>query len=542
MRFGLAVQLLVFGVSVLAARVQVTWDVGYKSISRDGFSTWRAIGANGQVPIPPIYVTQGDVLELTAINHLDKPITLHAHGLFQRNSTFYDGVGMVTECGIPPGGQYTYMIDTGEQHGLYFIHGHYGLEMSEGLRAPFIIQEKEQSTEYDEDILLTLEDWGQQPEGELIERLKQVSTDSLPNDYKTGLVNGINGNISQTVQFECNRRYRIRVLNIGLDQSFKVQIPGHTMHVIEADGVTTKPLRVDGLDLAPGQRYSVIVQALESDEFNYGLNVTMYADFLDPVPGLTPRYYPQVIEYRKGASMREYAQQSDDALVWPDDFTLEPRDECEMGSADRVIELNKRNYLPGMGLPYYGLGNASYASVRVPTMLSALTMGDLARDPLVYGPQSSVIVLNYMENVELVVRNGMNRSHPMHVHSRVFQVVERGPWGDAQAMGKRVVPLQVARPNNPMRRDTVVLPEFGYIKLRFKADLPGAVSIVHCHTEHLAQGMAVVLVEAPRVLQQNARVPQALLDNCRALGFPISGNGAGNQGYDLTGLPPAIAL
>ncbi|KAJ2244366.1 ferroxidase fet3, partial [Coemansia sp. RSA 454] len=223
--------LLVFGVSVLAARVQVTWDVGYKSISRDGFSTWRAIGANGQVPIPPIYVTQGDVLELTAINHLDKPITLHAHGLFQRNSTFYDGVGMVTECGIPPGGQYTYMIDTGEQHGLYFIHGHYGLEMSEGLRAPFIIQEKEQSTEYDEDILLTLEDWGQQPEGELIERLKQVSTDSLPNDYKTGLVNGINGNISQTVQFECNRRYRIRVLNIGLDQSFKVQIPGHTMHV-----------------------------------------------------------------------------------------------------------------------------------------------------------------------------------------------------------------------------------------------------------------------------------------------------------------------
>ncbi|KAJ2246024.1 ferroxidase fet3, partial [Coemansia sp. RSA 475] len=59
---------------------------------------------------------------------------------------------------------------------------------------------------------------------------------------------------------------------------------------------------------------------------------------------------------------------------------------------------------------------------------------------------------------------------------------------------------------------------------------------------HLAQGMAVVLVEAPRVLQQNARVPQALLDNCRALGFPISGNGAGNQGYDLTGLPPAIAL
>lgn len=56
---------------------------------------------------------------------------------------------------------------------------------------------------------------------------------------------------------------------------------------------------------------------------------------------------------------------------------------------------------------------------------------------------------------------------------------------------------------------------------------------------HLEVGLAVQLVEAPLQAQLYAdKVPQALKDNCLALGFPDSGNAAGFASTtDLDGLP-----
>ncbi|KAJ2240550.1 ferroxidase fet3, partial [Coemansia sp. RSA 454] len=277
----------------LAVRVQVTWDIGYLNISRDGLSTWRAIGANGQLPIPPIYVTQGDVLELTAINHLDMPVTLHAHGLFQRNSTYYDGPALITECGIPPGSQFTYIIETRDQSGTYWVHSHYRMEGIDGLRTALVILDQDMSLldEYDEDVLLTLEDWGQEPNNDLMERLQVTPFANLSTDHPTVLINGINANFLQPIRFTSGRRYRLRVVSMSFTYWFKVRLPGHTMQVIEADGIYSQPSTVDGLDMCPGQRYSVIITAKESLEFNYALNVTFYSDYIPQISGLTPRYH-----------------------------------------------------------------------------------------------------------------------------------------------------------------------------------------------------------------------------------------------------------
>ncbi|KAJ2391037.1 ferroxidase fet3 [Coemansia sp. RSA 2611] len=533
---------VVWGMCARAAVFHVYWDVGHQNISRDGYSTWPAVGVNGQIPIPPIFITQGDVLSLNVRNSLDKPISLHAHGLFMRNSSYYDGVGMVTECGIPPGSNFTYLVETREQAGTYFIHGHYGLEVADGLRAPFIILDKgKPAVDYDKELLLTLEDWGQQPESQLLEYLKTVPTTALPNDFKTGLINGTNGNFSAPITVMRSTRYRLRILNIGLDHPFKFRMLGHKMQVIEADGVNVEPLEVDGLDIAPGQRYSVLLETLDSDNFNYIYNAIMVGDFIPLVEGLNPRYYIGAIEYRKDAAFRKFPLVSDSDLVWADEFNMVPLNRQELLPADRVIELEKRINLTEFGVPYYGLGNWSYTPALVPTLLSVLTTGSFASDSAIYGPQSSVIVLDYQESVELVIGNQMAKSHPLHIHSRVFQIVERGPFGNATAAGLPTVPLQQAG-KYPMQRDTLMLPEFGYVKLRFKADRPGAVSMFHCHTEHLDQGMAVVFVEAPELIQKYQRVPQQLLDNCRKLGIEVSGNGAGNIGYNLTGLPPAILV
>ena len=55
---------------------------------------------------------------------------------------------------------------------------------------------------------------------------------------------------------------------------------------------------------------------------------------------------------------------------------------------------------------------------------------------------------------------------------------------------------------------------------------------------HLEVGLAVQFVEAPLQAQQHNGVPQKLLDNCKALNLPTSGNAAGiASATNLHGLP-----
>jgi len=55
---------------------------------------------------------------------------------------------------------------------------------------------------------------------------------------------------------------------------------------------------------------------------------------------------------------------------------------------------------------------------------------------------------------------------------------------------------------------------------------------------HLSSGLAVVFIEAPEKLQESARMPQALYDQCDYWGLPTSGNVVGkNSTTDMKGQP-----
>ncbi|KAJ2138654.1 ferroxidase fet3 [Coemansia sp. RSA 678] len=529
------------GLQSLAARIQVTWDIGYLNISRDGLSTWRAIGANGQLPIPPIYVTQGDVLELTAINHLDMPVTLHAHGLFQRNSTYYDGPALITECGIPPESQFTYIIETRDQSGTYWVHSHYRMEGIDGLRAALVILDQDTSLldEYDEDVLLTLEDWGQEPNNDLMERLQVTPFANLSTDHPTVLINGINANLSQPIRFTPGRRYRLRVVSMSFTYWFKVRLPGHTMQVIEADGIYSQPSAVDGLDMCPGQRYSVIITAQESLEFNYALNVTFYSDYIPQISGLTPRYHHVPIVYRDNAPTKTFPLIEDHEVKWADEYAMESRDEQTLlEPVDQHIVLNVKTLVNKVGIPNYAFGNYAYNHVPVPPLFTALTTGDMALSPSVYAPQLNAIILQHNHIVELELRNPDTvMVHSYHCHGHAFQVVESGPVN-----ASLLVPVKRFRGRQPMRRDTITLAANRYVRLRIKADNPG-VWFQHCHQEqHSYSGLAFTLIEAPDVMQRTLRVPQEMVEFCRILGHPTQGNSAGRAGSDMTGIRPPLAI
>ncbi|KAJ2448094.1 ferroxidase fet3 [Coemansia sp. RSA 2336] len=533
----------------LADIVRVDWDVGYVQVNRDGYINRRAIGVNGALPIPPVYMYHGDTLLLTVRNSLDMGTSIHAHGLYQNGSAYMDGAGMVTQCGIPPGESFTYRIYA-EQVGTYWLHGHYHSQNADGLRTPLIIQERRPAYKYDEEMLFFLEDWYPT---EAVPKMQEVLAPSPsglppPPTFPYGLINGYNGNDTKPIRFRPGGRYRIRVVNMATTEWWKFTIPGHKLEVIEADGVVSHPHVVDGLDLAPGQRYSAIVTAHDTAEFNYMYNCTLYADFVPWIAGLNPRHYLGLVEYHPDAPVKHIATPDDNLLKWANDIEMRALDGAPAMPVDRQIELKTRGYVTTDQRNLRELGTAPYTDPqKVPTLFTAMSMGELASDPRVYGPQSQAIVIPHNQRVEILLKNVQALPHPMHQHSVPLQIVERGPVDPSEieiAKGINVsasdLPRITRRTNyeNPMLRDTFNVPPFEYVKLRFQGTVPGCF-VHHCHVQtHFVAGLAATFVVAPEVLQKTQRIPDEMLSMCTRQGMKAEGNVMGNWGYDLTGLSP----
>ncbi|KAJ2690646.1 ferroxidase fet3 [Coemansia spiralis] len=173
-------------------------------------------------------------------------------------------------------------------------------------------------------------------------------------------------------------------------------------------------------------------------------------------------------------------------------------------------------------------------AMTVPSLYSTLMLdAPLYSNEAVYGPQTHAIVLKHLEYIELVIKNPSILLHPMHPHDHAFQIIEY----DSIVNQSEPVLRYSTKCNAPMQRDTFVVPVNHYVKLRFRADNPG-VWLLHCHMDvHFGMGMALTLIEAPDVLRRRPKVPETMLELCRAQGIRTEGNGAGNAGFDLAGLP-----
>ncbi|KAJ2831159.1 ferroxidase fet3, partial [Coemansia sp. 'formosensis'] len=502
-----------------AVRVVHDWDIGYLNINRDGYTTRRAIGVNGQLPIPPVYATKGDTLIINVHNSLDVPTSIHAHGLFEKGTSFMDGAGLVTQCGIPPGDNFTYAINT-DQAGTFWIHGHYNHQNVDGLRTPLVIYDTEPPVlDYDEDKLVFLEEWYV---NEFAVRMAEVLNPLVPfpppPSFPYGLINGINGNDTAPITFVPGKKYRLRVINMASTEWFKFSLPGHQLQIIEADGIDAVPYTVDGLDLGPGQRYSVVVTAYDTDAYNYQYNATLYANFVPFIPGMNPRYYTGLIEYKKGAPVKTIAPTADSQYVWSDDILLKAWDRQPLLSANKTFEWTISSHRYSNNITLAILDEMPFQPPLVPPLFSAFSMGDLALNETIYGPQTRAHVLRLGEVVEIVVHNPTILDHAMHLHGHAFQVTEYGPSG--KPVDPDAPPILVRQFTDwPMRRDTFVVPAFHYAKVRFCADNPG-VWMFHCHMDvHFAMGLAITFVEAPDVLQKQQTIPQALIDMCHRQGI-----------------------
>ncbi|KAJ2329970.1 ferroxidase fet3 [Coemansia sp. RSA 2702] len=512
--------------SCFAKRVELDWSVEYVYGARDGSNYRRSIGVNGATPIPAVHVMQGDTLVLNVHNKLDVATSLHSHGIYNNGTNYFDGPSMVTECGIPPGESFTYEINTAAQSGTFWIHGHTRHADVDGLRTPFIIHSNKTPVDYDEELVITLEDWYSL---EFLVRMEYVDNvkgqERPPVNYATGLLNGYDANRTAPIKFCPGKRYRLRVISMAANNWSVFRISGHKMTVIEADGVRLMPLEVDGLNLGPGQRNSVIVTALNSTDFNYVFEFISTASSVDNLEDLKPRYYSGIVEYREDATIKDFSKQNDKEPVWPDDMALQAADKQPWLPVDRSIELTVNRFIDKFGVPYWSLGKTLYQPTIVPTLYTAMSMGNLASNESVYAPQTNAYVLRHLEVIEFVISNPFINDHTFHMHGHDFQVTEAGPCGKATG-GYPEVSYRKSGPW-PIRRDTVQVRAFEYVRLRLRADNPG-VWRFHCHIApgHDYNGLAVILVEAPELLQKQQQIPSKMIEMCKMQGIPTAGNAA----------------
>jgi iron transport multicopper oxidase len=112
----------------------------------------------------------------------------------------------------------------------------------------------------------------------------------------------------------------------------------------------------------------------------------------------------------------------------------------------------------------------------VPTLYTALTSGDLATNPEIYGTYTHPFVLARGEIVEIIVNNLDTGKHPFHLHGHNFQAVWRSDEEAGTFQDSNVTDADM--PAIPMRRDTFVLYPLGNIVLRFQANNPGALCML----------------------------------------------------------------
>lgn len=269
----------------------------------------RAIAVNGQIPMPTLTFTEGDIAEIYVHNELKESTSLHWHGLFLPNKE--DGVPHLTQMPIEPGTTHKYTFPI-IQNGTHWYHSHSGLQEQIGMYGMFIMNKKENDKTFRKGIddiptvPVILSEWTDlKPEN--VHRMlhnasdwfaiKKGSTQSYAEAIKQGhfktkignewkrmnamdvsdvyyekfLINGKNE--SQLTQFKGGDKVRLRIANGGASSYFWLTYAGGKITVVASDGNDVEPVEVDRLLIAVSETYDIIV-TIPADKTSYELLAT----------------------------------------------------------------------------------------------------------------------------------------------------------------------------------------------------------------------------------------------------------------------------
>ena len=297
--------------------------------------TFRAfVGVNGFSPGPTLIAHENQIISVNVSNQLLTEVTsIHWHGMHQRNTPWMDGVGLVSQTPIQPGGTFRYIF-LASPTGTHWYHSHMGAQRTDGLVGALIVREgeaKENRTRAQLEELqpglgaftdepgkhtLLVMDWQREPAIGLFARFQsslgfytQKATEKVPTDsesfYKatkstdgsevgtipfwSGMINGKGRHTAYTdepvayantqlsiFEVEEGNLYRFRAVGVQGLFAYRVSIDDHELILVAADGDMTQPITVDYFVIHSGERYDFILNTTGNNVSNYWIRAETF--------------------------------------------------------------------------------------------------------------------------------------------------------------------------------------------------------------------------------------------------------------------------
>ncbi|KAJ7083807.1 laccase [Mycena epipterygia] len=467
-----------------------------KRIAPDGFSRSTVL-AGGTFPGPLIAGYKGDrfllnVQDQLTDNTMVRSTSVHWHGLFQKDTSWADGASFVSQCPIAANHSFLYDFQSPGQAGTFWYHSHLSTQYCDGLRGAMVVYDRSDPQGYlydvdNESTVITLADWYHFPAPSA--PVVAISNSTLINGL--GRYQGGPSVSLAVISVIKGVRYRFRLVAISCDPNYNFSIDGHTMQIIEVDGVNHKPYTVDSLQIFAGQRYSFVLQANQKVD-----NYWVRADPSLGNTGFEGGINSAILRY-VGARNAEPTTSSTGTTPLLE-TALHPLVRSPVpgkpypGGADVNINLN---IAVNFDTFKYTMNGVTYVPPTAPVLLQILSGAQAAQDLL---PSGSVYSLPPNKVIEVSIPGGSPGSpHPFHLHGHNFHVI-RSAGNDTYNF------------NDPVIRDVVSSgPDItDNTTFRFVTDNAGP-WFLHCHIDrHLEIGLAVVFAEDVPTLRKET-VPAA---------------------------------
>ncbi|XP_033112326.1 laccase-2-like [Anneissia japonica] len=536
---------------------------------------------NRALPGPTIEVCEGDTIEVQVTNNLDNAegLSLHWHGLHAIDAPYMDGVSMITQCPITSQSSFLYTFNANPP-GTHWWHSHAGMQRADGLFGPLIVKKPKSGDtysrlyDYDEHVLL-VNDWLHEL---TIERFSKYHHSIGSNSADSILINGkgiyktlTKGNSEANTPREMftvkqGKRYRFRTINGAITNcALKISVDEHRITMIASDGAEIDKEETDSFIIYAGERYDFVLYAkqsinnywirvngVEGCSKLYELAILRYEGAPDGNPSGLDGYDPQI-----GTTVN--ALSDDIKPAHDDDITirqLTSRDEDDVAfsreadktfyigmdfSAVNNIHFNQPDFYPVSSSRITYSPQLNHISFAFPSSPPLSQCGDIPKGTFCsedtftklnkncsaeFCQCAQTINVTLNEVVELVVVNegkNFDVSHPMHLHGQYFRVI------GFEKLGKSTTVDQVKEmdkngnlrrePHLSLKKDTVIVPDGGYVILRFHATNPGW-WFFHCHLEfHVEIGMALIV----HVGEQDD-LPEVAKNFPKCGNFPNKGN------------------
>lgn len=219
---------------------------------------WGYAPAGGPVgsPGPTLISYEGEQVQIKVTNELPDPTTIHVHGLHQPNES--DGVAGISQPEpVKAGATFAYPAFVPGHVGSFAYHSHFQTAVQDmrGLVGMWDVLPREQheSVKADVDVNMTLQIWGWESEGSLVQPFGTDPAGKFPIDT----INGKTGDAAEgTIEVEKGDRVRIRIYNAS-QQVHAMHLHGHDELAVSKNGHAIPLQRETTQTVSPGDFYEL---------------------------------------------------------------------------------------------------------------------------------------------------------------------------------------------------------------------------------------------------------------------------------------------